>query len=75
MTSTPEGAISADGLVMGSYIHGVFSNDDFRNEFLASLGADKNKYNYHAQIDRILNDWADILEQSIDIEKLLELAK
>lgn len=73
MTSTPEGAISADGLVMGSYIHGVFASDDFRNEFLENLGADKNKYNYHAKIDRILNDWADILEQSIDIEKLLNL--
>jgi len=72
---TNEGTISADGLVMGSYIHGVFASDDFRNEFLASLGADKNNYNYHAQIDHILNDWADILEQSIDIEKLLELAK
>ena len=81
MTSTPEGAISADGLVMGSYIHGVFTNDGFRDKFLSSLRggmtdvAIQFNYNYHAQIDRILNDWADVLEQSIDIEKLLELAK
>src|SRR5690242_11538890 len=33
-----EGAISADGRVQGSYLHGLFSSDDFRRAWLARLG-------------------------------------
>ena len=35
----PEGAIRADGRVMGSYLHGLFTEDAFRAAFLQSLGA------------------------------------
>ncbi len=33
----PDGASSLDCLVWGSYIHGVFANDEFRNSFLDRL--------------------------------------
>ena len=32
-----EGAVSADGLVMGTQMHGLFANDAFRRWFLAAL--------------------------------------
>ena len=35
----PDGAVSVDGRVMGSYLHGLFSDDAFRAAFLARLGA------------------------------------
>ncbi|MEM8914609.1 MAG: cobyric acid synthase, partial [Pseudomonadota bacterium] len=35
----PEGAVSADGLVAGSYLHGMFADDGFRAAWLGSLGA------------------------------------
>src|SRR5205823_1120100 len=34
-----DGAISANGRVMGTYLHGCFSSDPFRRAFLKSLGA------------------------------------
>ncbi|MGE3875629.1 MAG: cobyric acid synthase, partial [Parvibaculaceae bacterium] len=36
----PDGAQSRDGRVMGTYIHGLFSDDAFRRHFLKSLGAE-----------------------------------
>ncbi len=30
----PDGAVSADGRIMGSYLHGLFAGDDFRHAFL-----------------------------------------
>ena len=64
-------AVSADGLVWGSYIHGSFANDDFR----ANLFKIDSSYNYKQHIQKILDDWADILEENINIEQLLALAK
>ena len=34
----PDGAVSADGLVAGTYVHGLFASDGFRRAFLAKLG-------------------------------------
>ena len=34
----PDGAVSADGLVAGCYLHGLFASDPFRRAFLARLG-------------------------------------
>lgn len=36
---SPEGAISADGRVVGTYIHGLFADDRQRAAWLARLGA------------------------------------
>ncbi|HXL09446.1 MAG TPA: cobyric acid synthase [Candidatus Bathyarchaeia archaeon] len=35
--SFPDGAVSASGHVLGTYVHGFFDNDDFRHAFLAAL--------------------------------------
>lgn len=64
-------ASSEDGLVWGTYIHGLFADDKFR----AALLKTNSSYNYQQGIDKILNDWADILEKSIDIDKLLQLSQ
>src|SRR4051812_29374346 len=34
-----EGAVSSNGRIMGSYLHGVFATDAFRRAFLQKLGA------------------------------------
>ena len=35
--SVPDGAVSASGRVLGTYVHGFFDNDDLRHSFLAAL--------------------------------------
>lgn len=36
-----DGAVSADGSVMGTYLHGIFDNDDFREKILNRIKAKK----------------------------------
>jgi adenosylcobyric acid synthase len=35
--SVPDGFISEDGRVWGTYIHGIFDNDGFREEFIRRI--------------------------------------
>ena len=70
-----EGAISADGLVMGSYLHGLFAADGFRHAFLARLRQGRAQGDsYEKRIEQTLDKLADHLEQHLDLDKLLEAA-
>jgi len=69
-----EGAISPDGRVRGSYVHGVFAGDAFRREFLASLGAEPSDLAYEASVDAVLDRLADHLAAHLDIEAILRIA-
>ena len=70
----PEGALRADGRVMGSYLHGMFSADPFRRAFLASLGATPGNASYDQTVEETLDALADHLATHVDCEALLQLA-
>ena len=70
-----DGAMSSDGIVSGSYVHGMFSDDAFRRAFLRDLGAQASDLNYDAQVDQTLDDLAAHLEQHLDVDGLLGLAR
>jgi adenosylcobyric acid synthase len=70
----PEGAIRADGRVMGSYLHGMFSADAFRRAFLASLGATPGADSYEQTVEETLDALADHLAEHVDCPGLLRLA-
>jgi adenosylcobyric acid synthase len=70
-----EGATRADGRVMGSYLHGMFTADAFRRQFLASLGVSPGTESYDTIVDTTLDTLADHLERHIDCEGLLSLAR
>jgi adenosylcobyric acid synthase len=70
-----EGAVSADGRVMGTYLHGLFSADTFRHGFLASLGVAAPQARYEPLIEKTLDDLAGFLETHLDLDRLLAIAR
>ena len=70
----PEGAASANGRVRGSYLHGIFSSDAFRAQYLATLGATSDVA-YEDGVEQALNDLADHLEKHMNLDQLLDLAQ
>jgi adenosylcobyric acid synthase len=69
----PEGAQSSDGRVMGSYLHGMFSNDAWRGAFLNSLGVTASG-SYSSSVEQALDDLADHVETFLDVEGILQAA-
>ncbi len=75
------GAVSSDGNVIGTYIHGIFDNGGFRHAFLNCirrkkglplLSIDENKSDRRSAIDwdREYNKLADLVRSNIDMSKV-----
>ncbi|SOB99193.1 cobyric acid synthase [Rhodobacter maris] len=71
----PEGAISASGRIIGSYLHGMFSADAFRAAFLESLGIRASGQSHAAGVEATLEALADHMEAHLDVAGLLALAR
>ena len=70
-----DGAISADGHILGSYLHGMFADDAFRTAFLAGLGASASGIAYGAAVEETLDALAAHMEAHLDIDGMLALAR
>jgi len=69
----PNGARNAAGNVEGTYLHGLFANDEFRAEWLESLRrGTASQLDYQASVEAELDGLADSLEQALDIDALLD---
>lgn len=67
-----DGAVSADGRIWGSYLHGIFDNDELRHAVLAPLrngAADRSLPSY--DLDHEIDLLADHLQTHLDIEQIL----
>jgi adenosylcobyric acid synthase len=71
----PDGAIAADGRVMGSYVHGLFGSDSFRSHWLEQVGAQAARLDFEARIEAALDALADHCEANLDLDALLALAR
>ena len=71
-----EGTASADGLVFGTYIHGIFDNDSLRRSLLNALRVRKglqpisSMRNVLAEKQQAYERLADIVEQHLDMDKI-----
>ncbi len=75
VNGAPEGACSADGRIMGSYLHGMFASDAFRRSFLSRLGGAASQFAYHADVEATLDRLALHMEEHLDVDGLLALAR
>jgi adenosylcobyric acid synthase len=72
---TPDGAMSADGLVAGTYVHGLFADDRQRAAWIARLGGEPSGLDYEAGVEAALDALAAHLERHLDVERLLTIAR
>ncbi|WP_019516799.1 cobyric acid synthase [Sphingomonas sp. Mn802worker] len=71
---TPEGAMRADALVAGSYIHGLLGQAAQRRAWLERIGITGSGGDHAADVDAALDEIAAQLEQHVDVDALIDLA-
>ncbi|PWG63166.1 cobyric acid synthase [Sediminicurvatus halobius] len=70
--SRPDGATSADGRVLGTYLHGLFDSPETRRALLARCGFEAFELPDQADLREAgIERLADTLEQHVDIDALL----
>jgi adenosylcobyric acid synthase len=69
-----DGASSADGLIRGTYVHGLFADDAQRASCLSWIGG-ASSVRYEQEVDRTLDLLADHLEAHCDLDRLLTIAR
>ena len=70
----PHGAGSADGRIMGGYVHGLFASGAFRRAFLEGLGARSDGLDHDARVDQALDEIAAALAACLDIPRIARIA-
>ena len=71
----PDGAIAYSGQIMGTYLHGLFTNNNFRKFFLKNLGLKPSNLDFEQEIEKSLDQLADHLEQHVDIDAFISIAR
>jgi adenosylcobyric acid synthase len=72
---TPDGAVSTDGRVIGTYIHGLFGDDRQRAAWLERLGAGPAAIAYDALIESTLDRFAAHIAAHVHVDSILNLAQ
>ncbi len=70
-----EGALSPNGRICGTYIHGLFANDKQRSSWLKRLGGKPSNLDHERQINEVLDALANHLETHMDIEAIIQMAR
>ncbi len=70
-----EGAVSANGLVAGAYVHGLFGDDAQSRDWLERLGGSGSNLVYEAAVEDALDGLAAHLERCLDLNRLFSLAR
>ncbi|MBS9720600.1 cobyric acid synthase [Tianweitania sp. BSSL-BM11] len=70
-----DGAVSANGLVSGTYVHGFFADDRQRAAWLEKLGGTSQLADYDAGVDQVLDGLAAHCERFLDLDAMLSHAR
>ncbi len=71
-----EGALSDDGRILATYVHGLFDHPKACTALLVWAGLEApQETDYRALVRRSIERLADVAEAHLDIERLLEAAR
>ncbi|WP_137391321.1 cobyric acid synthase [Rhodoligotrophos defluvii] len=70
-----DGARSPDGTIMGTYVHGLFGDDEQRAAWIRRLGGSPSNHSHDQEVEDALDTLAAHLERHVDIDGILTRAR
>ena len=73
-----DGALSEDGRIWGTYMHGVFDEDNFRRSFLNKIRLKKGWRPLSStvfELDKEFDKLADLVRENVDMDQFYEIMK
>jgi adenosylcobyric acid synthase len=70
-----DGAVSSNGRIVGTYLHGFFADDGQRAAWIARLGGTASTKSYEGELETTLDALAEHLENHIEVDELLKRAR
>ena len=74
LENTSDGAVSRDGRIMGTYVHGLFARGDARKALLLKIGGTSHGVSHSAVVDGLLDEIATELARVLDVDALATIA-
>ncbi len=78
--SVPDGWVTPDRLIWGTYLHGLFDNDAYRRAFLTEMGhrcrrasSESSDFSFRASLEAQLDSLAEALRRHLDINFIKSL--
>jgi adenosylcobyric acid synthase len=68
-----DGAVDDKGIVIGTYLHGIFNNENFRNAFLDYLYDMKNMPRQATSVGYDFEDLAKAVAENVDMNRILKM--
>jgi adenosylcobyric acid synthase len=76
-----DGAVSSDGLIFGTYLHGIFDNDDFRHTFINYLRKRKGlpaldfsqELSVVEKREEAYEKLAEVIRKNVDVQRVYEI--
>ena len=71
-----EGSVSEDGMVMGTYVHGLFDLPSFRSRFLSLAGKGREsaeQIDYESAVEAGIAKVARIVSEHIDVDRIMRI--
>lgn len=68
-----DGAVTGDGMVIGTYLHGLFENENFRNAFLDYLCERRGIRRQELSRDNGFDALAEAVERHLEVESILKM--
>lgn len=74
-----DGAVAPGGLILGTYIHGIFDNDNFRGHLLSvlrqrrELTAPRDEYSFAGDLEKRLDALGQAVGAALDLERLARI--
>ena len=68
-----DGSVSENGIVIGTYLHGLFENDNFRNSFLSYLYNKKGLIYEHKIQDDGIEELAAIIRSHVNMDSIYRM--